>query len=348
METLHDAITQTPAAWARGCGDDEDVVVSSRVRLARNFAAQRFPLKQEREEAMQVWKHVSDFADAHSGYRFYRLDEADELERQALLAKHLISPEHAVKDERLRAVVLSADQSQAVMVNEEDHLRMQVFRRGFALGDAWQAATLLDDQIGSYGAYAFNDTLGYLTSCPTNLGTGLRASVMLHLPALAASRHTGVLREVQKMGLTVRGFLGEGSEATGDLYQLSNQMTLGRSEEDILATLRAATQQIVDHERRLREAFRKQGEAFADQCYRALGTLAYARRLSGREAYQLLSLVRLGVALEVLEGWQLEQVDRLLIKAHPGYVQFVAGAVLDETARDKARADMIRKDIQPS
>ncbi len=348
METLHEVIARTPVAWANGSGDDEDVVVSSRVRLARNYASQRFPAKQDREEALQVWKHVSDFADAHAGYRFYRLDEADPLDRQALLAKHLISVEHTKDDEHLRAVVLSDDQTQSIMVNEEDHLRMQVFRRGFAIGDAWQAATLLDDWLGSYGAYAFDDALGYLTSCPTNLGTGMRASVMLHLPALTASNQMGLLQEVQKMGLTVRGFLGEGSKATGDLYQLSNQVTLGRSEEDILATLRAAAHQIVERERQLREHFCQQGDAFADQCYRALGTLAYARQLSGREAYQLLSLVRLGAAMGAVEGWPLDQIDRLLIKAHPGYVQFAAGAALDETARDKMRADMIRKDIQPS
>ncbi|MEE0510948.1 MAG: protein arginine kinase [Peptococcaceae bacterium] len=348
METLHDVIVRTPAAWANGRGDDEDVVVSSRVRLARNYAAQRFPAKQDREEALQVWKHAADFAENHAGYRFYRLDEADPLDRQALLAKHLISAEHAVGNGKLPALVLSDDQDQSIMINEEDHLRLQVFRRGFAIGDAWQAATLLDDKLGSYGAYAFNKTLGYLTSCPTNLGTGMRASVMLHLPALTAGRQMGIFQEVQKMGLTVRGFLGEGSKATGDLYQLSNQVTLGRSEEDILATLRVATHQIVEHERQLREQFRKQGDAFADQCYRALGTLAYARQLSGQEAYQLLSLVRLGTALDVLDGWQLDQVDRLFIKAHPGYVQFAAGADLDDKARDKARATMIRKDIQPS
>ena len=345
---LHEQLMVTPTAWATGGGNDIDVVVSTRIRLARNFKDQRFPNKQDREEAMQVWKHLSDFTEAHSDYQFYRLDDADALDKQALLAKHLISPNHAVSDERLRALVLNKDASQSIMVNEEDHLRMQVFRRGFALGDAWQLATLLDDQIGSYGAYTFDDHLGYLTACPTNIGTGLRASVMLHLPAMTASRQTGLLQQVSKTGMTVRGFFGEGTEATGDLFQLSNQVTLGRSEEDILAGLTATTKQIVEQERKLREGFRKQGETFADQCYRALGTLAYARRLSSKEVYQLLSLVRLGVSLGVLSGWTLDQVDKLLIMAHPGYVQFSQGEALEDAARDRARATLLRKEILPS
>ena len=344
---MHEQLVVTPTAWANGAGNDTDVVVSSRIRLARNFAAQRFPNKQDREEAMQVWKHLSDFATDHPTYHFYRLDDADALEKDALLAKHLISPAHAAKDERLRALVLSDDLSQAVMVNEEDHLRMQTFRRGFDLGDAWQSATLLDDQIASYGDYAFTDRLGYLTSCPTNIGTGLRASVMLHLPAMTASRQTGLLQQVTKAGMTVRGFFGEGTEATGDLFQLSNQVTLGRSEEDILASLSATTKQIIDVERKLREGYREQGDAFADQCYRALGTLAYARRMTGKEVYQLLSLIRLGASLGILSGWSLDQVDKLLIMAHPGYVQFAAGKVMTDAERDRARAELFRKEILP-
>lgn len=344
---MHEQLVTTPTAWATGAGNDTDVVVSSRIRLARNFAAQRFPNRQDREEAMQVWKHLSDFAADHPDYQFYRLDDANALDKDALLAKHLISPDHAANDDRLRALVLNRDLSQSVMVNEEDHLRMQTFRRGFDLGDAWQSATLLDDQIGAYGDYAFTDCLGYLTACPTNIGTGLRASVMLHLPAMTASRQTGLLQQVSKAGMTVRGFFGEGSEATGDLYQISNQVTLGRSEEDILAGLTATTKQIIDAERKLREGYRKQGEAFADQCYRALGTLAYARRMNSKEAYQLLSLVRLGASLGVLSGWTLDQVDKLLIMAHPGYVQFAAGKALNDADRDRARAALIRQEILP-
>lgn len=344
---MHEQLVTTPTAWATGAGNDTDVVVSSRIRLARNFAAQRFPNRQDREEAMQVWKHLSDFATDHPDYQFYRLDDANALDKDALLAKHLISPDHAANDDRLRALVLNRDLSQSVMVNEEDHLRMQTFRRGFDLGDAWQSATLLDDQIGAYGDYAFTDRLGYLTACPTNIGTGLRASVMLHLPAMTASRQTGLLQQVSKAGMTVRGFFGEGSEATGDLYQISNQVTLGRSEEDILAGLTATTKQIIDAERKLREGYRKQGEAFADQCYRALGTLAYARRMNSKEAYQLLSLVRLGASLDVLSGWTLDQVDKLLIMAHPGYVQFAAGKALNDADRDRARAALIRQEILP-
>lgn len=347
METviLHEQLMTTPAAWLVGEGNECDVVVSTRIRLARNFAAQRFPHKQDLEEAMQIWKRLTDFTADHSEYQFYRLDEADAFDKQALLVKHLISPAHAVQDARLRALVLNKDFSQSIMVNEEDHLRMQTFHRGFALQEAWQAADLLDDQVSSYGEYAFTDRLGYLTACPSNIGTGLRASVMLHLPAITAAKQTGLLQQVSKIGMTVRGFFGEGSEAIGDMYQLSNQVTLGRSEKDVLANLIATTKQIIVREQKLREGFRLQGLGFVDQCYRAVGTLAYARQLSSKEAYQLLSVIRVGTSLGILADWKLEQVDKLLIMAHAGYIQFMNHKDLKENERDQLRAELLRKEI---
>lgn len=347
MQTINELLKSKTPAWCAGTGKDNDVVVSTRVRLARNFAAERFPVKQDDEEAMRVWKRVLDFTQAHPSYSFYRLDTTSQSEKDGLVASHLISPEHGREDERKRAVVLNEDLSQSIMVNEEDHLRMQVFRSGLDLGDAWQEASALDDKLAQHGDYAFTNAFGYLSSCPTNLGTGLRASVMLHLPVLAQSNKRGALQQVGKMGLTLRGFQGEGSEATGNLYQLSNQVTLGRSEEDILAGLGAATKQIVGLERALREALLKNKTALSDQCCRALGNLAYARRLTSKEAYALLSTVRLGVSLSLVEGLSLETIDALLIKVHPGYVSFEKGAPLNEEERDIHRANLVRKELLP-
>lgn len=347
MKTISEKLTSAKPLWAQGMGRDNDVVVSSRVRLARNFAAERFPIKQDDEEAMRVWKRVLDFTQGNEGYAFYRLDTASLAEKNGLVAAHLISPEHGKDDARKRAVVLKDDLSEAIMVNEEDHLRMQVFRPGLDLGDAWQAASALDDKIAHFGDYAFTDKLGYLSSCPTNLGTGMRASVMLHLPALSKSNKRGVLNQVSKFGLTLRGFQGEGSEASGDLYQLSNQVTLGRSEEDILAGLGAATKQIVELERELRQKLMQNKAALEDQCYRALGTLSFARSLSSKEAYELLSILRLGVSLGLIEGWNLAEVDELLIKVHPGHITFDAGQALNDNERDTARAALLRKELLP-
>lgn len=344
--SFHEILLEKSPVWTLGEGEDNDVVLSTRVRLARNFLQQRFPNRQDREEALQVWKHLADFAADSEGYQFYRMDDMDALDKQALLAKHLISPQHIATDERLRAVVLKEDFSQSIMINEEDHLRMQTFSAGLATGVAWQAASQLDDAVGSYGDYAFHKKLGYLTSCPTNIGTGLRVSVMLHLPAMVAYKQVSVMQQIANMGMTVRGFFGEGTEASGNLYQLSNQMTLGQSEEDILSTVQSVAKQIVRQERQLRENFLKQGNVFEDQCYRAIGTLMYARIITSDEAYQLLSIARLGVSMGVIKEWTLEDINKLFLYAHPGYIQFIDGTSCDAAARDKLRAQFIKTQLQ--
>lgn len=344
--SLREQLIDKNPAWNSGGGEADDVVLSTRVRLARNFAAQRFPHRQDREEAMQVWKYLADFSESHSEYQFYRMDDMAALDKQALLAKHLISPQQAMEDERYRALVLKKDLSQSIMINEEDHLRMQTFYPGLATGKAWQAANQLDDRIGEYGGFAFDQRLGYLTSCPTNLGTGLRVSVMLHLPAMAYYKQVGSLQQVGNMGMTVRGFFGEGTKAYGNLYQLSNQMTLGKSEEDILSTVQSVAKQIVQQERQLREKMKAKDALLEDQCYRALGTLKYARCLSGAETYELLNMVRFGVAADILKEWSLADVNPLFLLAHPGYVEFLHGEACDANTRDLLRAHYMREQLQ--
>ena len=343
--SIHDVLQSRQVPWTTGDGAESDVIISTRVRLARNFAAQRFPNRIEREEAMQVWKYLLDFADEHDSYQFYRLDQVESLDKQALVATHLISPDHARDDDCPRALVLRGDLSESIMINEEDNLRIQVFRPGLSIGDAWQAANTLDDAIGCYGKYAFSDKLGYLTACPTNLGTGLRVSLMLHLPAIVAGRQTGILQQVTSMGMAVRGFFGEGSKASGNLFQLSNQVTLGRSEEDTLANVLGVARRIAEQERKLREGFLAKEEVFTDRCYRALGALTHARLLSSTECYELLSLVRLGVCMGVIKEHCLAQITPLFLYAHPGYVQYLSGKQLKSEARDAARARFIRNKI---
>lgn len=344
MSMREDLMTR-PVPWTSGQGPESDVILSTRVRLARNFAGQRFPNRIDREEAMQVWKHLLDFSNEHQGYAFYRLDQVNSLDKQALVAMHLISREHAADNDHFQALVIKNDLSESVMINEEDHLRIQAFAPGLATGQAWQAASALDDAIGSYSPYAFNPTLGYLTACPTNLGTGLRVSLMLHLPAMVASRKTGFLQQAAGMGMTVRGFFGEGSRPYGDLFQLSNQLTLGRSEEDLLANVLGVAKHLAAQERQLRQGFLENEKAFTDRCYRALGTLSFARLLPSAECYELLSLVRLGVCLGLIKEYTLEQINPLFLCAHPGYIQFLAGKPLDAASRDAERARIIRNKI---
>lgn len=343
--SMHEDLKSRQVPWISGDGDESDVILSTRVRLARNFAGMRFPNRIEREEAMQVWKHLLDFTQDHEGYAFYRLDQVDAMDKQALVAMHLISQEHAADNDHFQALVLKEDLSESVMINEEDHLRIQTFCPGLATGSAWQAANALDDAIGSYSTYAFSPTLGYLTACPTNLGTGLRVSLMLHLPAVVASRQTGILQQVASMGMTVRGFFGEGSRPYGDLFQLSNQVTMGRSEEDLLANVQGVAKRIAEQERKLRQGFLNNKDAFADRCYRALGTLAYARLLPSTECYELLSLVRLGVCLGVVKDYTLAQINPLFLCAHPGYIQYLSGEFLEPASRDAVRARIIRTKI---
>lgn len=343
---LHNKLASTSVPWLTDEGEDRDVCLSTRVRLARNFKKQHFPNKIDREEAMQVWKNLSDFTLSNPQYQFYRLDDIEDGDKQALVANHLISPQHAVNDSQYRALVLNEDLSQSIMINEEDHLRMQTFAPGLATEKAWTEANTLDNKVEAFGQYAFDRKRGYLTSCPTNLGTGLRASVMLHLPAITATRKTGLLQQITGMGMTVRGLFGEGTAALGDLYQLSNEVTLGLSEEDILSNLSVVAQQIVKQERELRQYFLNDGITFEDRAYRALGTLCYARSLSGQETYSLLSLVRLGISLGVIKEYHTKMIDNLFLYAHPGYIQYLEGKDISTDKRDEVRAILIRKQLK--
>jgi protein arginine kinase len=343
----NDKIFRTPvSAWTLDGGDYRDIVLSSRIRLARNLEGYSFPPTLSQEKAIEVREKIAK-ALANGGgndYAFYYLENVEPLERQVLLEKHVISPE-LVEGRPGTALGVKKDESIAIMVNEEDHLRIQCFLPGLQLTAAWQKASEVDDFLEAGLPYAYDDEMGYLTSCPTNIGTGLRASVMVHLPALALNGGLNeVLGSLGKLGLAVRGLYGEGSEAAGMLFQISNQTTLGRSEEEIIRHLQQVVEQVVGQEKQAREVLLKQNRTMLeDYVWRAYGLLRYARSLSSAEAMELLSRVRLGFGLYLVTNVQPSLFNQLLVAMQPAFLQKQAGRTLTPSERDVERAKLIRQ-----
>lgn len=340
---LKSLIKSDKSPWTIGAGDDKDVVLCTRIRLARNFSKYPFPLKQTEQSGQAVLADMSAFCKDHSNLKFYDLQDLAPLDKQALVEKHLISPEHSKDDHQHRGLAVNEDGSISIMINEEDHLRIQCFAPGLNLQELWQRATLLDDQIESYFDYAFDEKLGYLTCCPTNLGNGMRASVMMHLPGLALTKRLSILDQLGNFGMTVRGIFGEGSQSLGDLYQISNQSTIGQSEQDILTNLKSVTQQIIKEERNARNFLKEHNRLqLSDRVWRAYGALANARYMSSREALELISLVRLGYSLGYFSQLDLTQIDQMYLTAQPGYLQVLHGGAMADGERDVLRAEKIR------
>ena len=321
-----------------------DIVVSSRVRLARNYEDLPFRSKITPEQAEECVQRTLDaLRQLPQAYAFLPLRGMEANEKKALMEAHLISPD-LMEHEESGAVLLRDDEKIAVMMNEEDHLRIQGFAAGEGLSAAAEEAFSIDDALQEQLSFAFDPQLGYLTACPTNTGTGLRASVMLHLPMLTLLKQMGKVNQLAaKLGLTLRGIYGEGSEAQGNLYQLSNQVTLGRTEQEILQAVTATARQMAEMERVFRaRAWDKDALAFEDQLFRSFGLLTNARRMSLKEFMAHWSNLRLGSAMGKLPVTP-EACDSLLTAAQPAHVQKAAGAALDENEVNAFRSTIIRK-----
>ncbi|MBC7345959.1 MAG: protein arginine kinase [Clostridia bacterium] len=342
-----------PSKWMEGSGPYADIVLTSRIRLARNLRGIPFPSLMGKREAQEVVNRVSaacaaaDVQGVAGRLEVIRLGELSPLERQILVEKHLISPEHAATDGQ-RAVVLNPEESVSIMINEEDHLRLQVLLPALQLHESWRLATTLDDVLEAHLDFAFDEERGYLTACPTNVGTGLRASVMLHLPGLVISKQARrVLTALSHVSLAVRGMYGEGTEAAGNLFQISNQVTLGRSEEEMLANLVAVTKQLIEQERAAREMLlREAGAQLEDRIGRSFGILSHARVISSQEALRLLSDVRLGLDLRLLKGVDPRVINELMVGIQPSYLQGLAGREMGPQERDRERAALIRRRLK--
>lgn len=332
--------------WFSPIGPLVDTVISSRVRLARNIAGYCFPHRASSEElenimqtAVAAMKQIKLLKNAVS----VLLEHTTKIERQFLMERHLISQEHS-KTGKFRAVVFGDNEMLSVMINEEDHLRLQCIHPGFTVKPTWQIVDALDDELAQHLNYAVSAQSGYLTACPTNIGTGIRASVMLHLPALVMTKQIDkVLQSVSQLGLAIRGLYGEGSEALGDLYQISNQTTLCQSEETIVTYIENYAKQVIGREQSVRHQLQKESRnEVEDAVYRAYGVLRHARLISAREALNLLSHLRLGVNL----GWidiPLDAINELMIVTKPAHLQKLFGKDVDAKTRDIMRAKIIRE-----
>ena len=350
---INDKVSRASSRWMDSDGPDADIVISSRVRVARNLAGMPFPHLLDPQKSMEVIDTVKaavenkEAADLIGNLEFSLLNDLFPIDRQILVDKHLISPD-LLNNFQYKAVAISDDEAVSVMINEEDHLRIQCLLSGLRLKEAWVIVNNVDDGLEKTLDYAFSEKIGYLTSCPTNAGTGLRASVMLHLIGLKITNQLGgVFNAISKLGLTVRGLYGEGTEAWGDLFQISNQITLGQSEEEIINNLVSMTRQILTQEKASRQAlYRERRAVVEDRVYRAYGILKHARILSLEEAMRILSDLRLGIEMKIISGVQDKLLNELMVKIRPAFLIKTAGRELPKNQMDAARAELIRKEFE--
>lgn len=338
--------------WLTGSGPESDIVMSTRVRLARNVVEYPFLQKLSKKQRAEVEALLSErIAQADlrgaagpgdNDVLYASMGDTEALERLCLVERHLISRDLASGEGG--GVAIAPSETVSIMVNEEDHLRIQVLRSGLQPEAAWEQANAIDDRLERVLDFAFNPRFGYLTACPTNCGTGLRVSVMLHLPALVMTKHLSkVFEAVSRINLAVRGFYGEGTQAYGDFYQISNQVTLGRPEEEILSTLKDVVPQIVQYERRIRQTLLTENKnRLEDRLFRAYGMLRSARTITSEETMDLLSAVRMGVNLGLIENLPLETVNQLFLSTQPAHLQKLEGRRLDNAERDVVRAALVR------
>jgi len=343
-------LKESSAEWVNGQGPLSDIVISSRIRLARNVEGIPFPPRAEQAELKNIFELSRQIVEKDSLFKdsnLLLLDELTPLENQFLVEKHLISIYHAREKYPYRGCIFNQKETLSIMVNEEDHFRIQYLLSGLQLNNIWRFINEIDNEIEKNVTYAFSEKEGYLTSCPTNVGTGMRASIMLHLPALAmVNGINDILKAISKIGYVVRGFYGEGTEVMGNLFQVSNQITLGLSEEEIIDNLEKVNQQIISKEQKARkELLSNSRSQLEDQTWRAYGILSSVRIISSAEAMELLSKLRLGVGLGIIPHPNLGTLNKLMLLIQPAYLQMLAGKDLDPFNRDLQRAILIREKI---
>ena len=343
-----DELTRTTGEWLRGAGPMVDVVVSSRVRLARNLAAYPFLAASSSTERTEIYRTlVDEVTDTVAGPDALLIDmeEADEIDREVLVERHLVSRQHAASTGS-RGVSVSPSETRALMINEEDHLRIQALQSGLQLEASWEEVNKVDDLLSKTLAFAFDQQFGYLTACPTNVGTGIRVSVMLHLPALKLTKEIErVERAARDMRLAVRGLYGEGTEAIGDFFQISNQTTLGTSEAEILSVFgQKVIPKIVEYERAARAALaRERAPQLDDKVWRAYGVLTHARCISSEETQVLLSPIRMAINIGRFDEMDIATLNEVFLHTQPAHLQKLHGEPLDDEQRGIVRADYIRK-----
>ena len=347
MNSTVDKLLTQKVNFLADFGTENDIAISSRIRLARNLAHHKFPVAAEEKELAEICDAVRDAADAEKpwgedSFRF-EPDQMSSVDSELLFERRLASREF-LNREHGTLLLAAGDESSSVMVNEEDHLRMQAMCPGFCLASAWDRINAIDDLLGKHLEYAFDNRLGFLTSCPTNVGTGMRASVMLHLPGLVLTGRVGAaIQGINKLSFAVRGIFGEGTENLGNLFQISNQSTLGESEQGIIERLTMVIGQLIEHEKNARDLLlRRDKYEVLDLIGRSYGTLRYAYKLTSEDALKSLSAVRLGVDLGVFNSLNVAAVNELLISIAPAHLQKRMNRELQPPERDIARAAFCR------
>lgn len=347
--TINDLLRQD-SEWLKGTGPNSDMVMSSRTRLARNLDKIPFSNRASQKDLENVLNQVKDAALSIGLLKhatFFRLKDLSEVDRLFLVERHLMSPEHA-KSVEFKALIVDPKEVVSIMVNEEDHLRIQVLQSGMNLKECWRMIDEIDTGLSKKLPFSYSQKWGYLTACPTNAGTGLRGSVMLHLPALVfGGQINKILQAIAKLGLNVRGFYGEGTEATGNIFQVSNQASMGMTEEDLIDSItRIITQALFREDATRKTLLTSNKEALTDRVSRAYGTLKSAHIISSNETVTLLSAIRLGVDLGLVKNIDRRLVNELFILTQPAHLQKLEGKALNAGDRDIKRADLIREKIR--
>ncbi len=347
MSLLDGHLAGNLPAWLSAPGPNSELVLSSRIRLARNLASRKFVRIASNEERLEVFRTVSDpvnTALAERNGRLIAVDHLDDLHRQFLVERRLMSPDMQ-RQEGKRGVVVDTEQSVSVMINEEDHLRLQCIQPGFNPAAAWAILDKIDTELSNKLDYAFSERWGFLTACPTNTGTGMRVSVLIHLPALVLTKNIEkVIQGIGQLGLTVRGFYGEGSEVLGNVFQISNQTTLGKTEKEIVETLEKVIRQIIGYEKAAWSTMLEQARPqIEDKVWRAYGILTNARLLNSNEFLSISSAVRLGIALGIVKDISLSTLNELMTQLQPAHLQIYFKKEMEPTQRDVLRAQFVRE-----
>lgn len=339
--------------WATGPGEAGDIVVSSRVRLARNLQGYPFPMHSSDEDRARVLETVRTALgelDSSPGIEFWEMADLPAGQRDLLLERHVVSRELVGDDQAPphAGFALWEDESAGALVNEEDHIRLQALSAGFQVEAMWRTVDRIDERLGELVAYAFHHEYGFLTACPTNVGTGLRASVLVHLPGLVLTKEIRkVLEGIGQVGLTYRGLYGEGSEVVGNLFQVSNQTTLGKEEEELVGHLTRVVSKVVEYERSARSRMLREAPGvLEDKVWRAYGILRHARSLGAEEMMNLLSALRLGASLKLLKTPRVQTLNEILVFGQTAHLEEAAGGTLGEAEEEAARAAYVRTRLQ--
>jgi len=347
---MFEEMAKTPAKWLSGTGRDAMVVLSTRVRLARNIAGCQFPEAADSDNRRRIVNYFDSCytrSEMLSQGAYYKASDIDELDKDFLIERHLTSPDF-LNGEPSKALFVDSEEQVSIMINEEDHLRIQALSSGLDLQSSYDLAMKYENEISRYLEFDYDQDFGYLTACPTNAGTGMRASVLIHLPGLVLTREIDkIISHIKRSGLVVRGFYGEGSDVLGNLFQISNQNTLGITETEILNQIERITQEIIDNEASARQRLIDEAaDMIEDKIWRAYGILKYARVLSSEEVMNLLSAVRLGHAMKIINFLDVTLINNILLLSQPAHLQKYYGHKMDQNRRDFVRAQMVREKLR--